>query len=316
MEYKTLMPIGNGIYQVDLLYDGIPEMSSAYIIKGEQNVIIDTGASNSLPQLLDALKQLEIERDSVDWVIITHIHLDHSGGAGQLLNFLPNAKIIVHPRGARHLIDPAKLIASAREVYGESFERIYSPILPVPAEKIITAPDGMELYLGDQRVLTFWDSPGHAWHHFAVHDSITKGIFCGDTVGMHIPSLTRLGVKYILPFTTPTQYDPEIMLQTLTRLANLKPERLYFTHFGYQDNAQSILEYMKKIIPQYTEYARNAYHQEPTLQSIIDALREYHVQEMYKLRVPEDHSIFNILETEIDLNAQGLLLYFQSSVRV
>lgn len=316
MENKSWTDIGNYIYQVDLMYDGIPEMSSAYIIKGKQNAIIETGASHSLPHILQALEQLEIPRENVDWVIVTHIHLDHSGGAGQLLNYLPQAKIIVHPRGARHLIDPTKLIASAKEVYGESFERIYNPILPVPEEKIVIADDGMELNMGDGRVLTFFDSPGHAWHHFAVYDSATKGIFCGDSAGMFLAPLARLGVKYVLPFTTPTQYDPEIMLHTLSRLADFKPERLYFTHFGYDDNAEAILEKMKRIIPQYTQCARNAYDRQPTLKAIIDALRHYHYQELYALGVPNKHPIFNILETEIELNAQGLLMYFQSIIKV
>lgn len=315
MIYKELIDIGGNIFQLDLMYDGIPEVSSAYIIKDKQNAIIETGASHSIPQILKALDLLEISREDVDWIIVTHIHLDHSGGAGHLLHYLPNAKIIVHPRGARHLIDPTKLIASAKEVYKDSFERIYHPILPVPEEKVVIVTDGMRLGLNSREFL-FIDSPGHAKHHLTVYDSKTKGIFCGDAVGMALAPLARMGIEYFVPFTTPTQFNPNVMMGTLSRLANFQPDRLYFTHFGYNDHAQAVIERMKEIIPKYTEIARSAYEQEPTQQAILDALRQYHYGELRGLGVPESHSIFEILETEWELNAQGLFLYLQSEMNV
>ncbi|WCK52753.1 MBL fold metallo-hydrolase [Aneurinibacillus sp. Ricciae_BoGa-3] len=272
MEQK-IKPLGHDIYQVELVSAVSADRSTGYIIDADTKVIIETGASRSVSRILSALNKLGIACHEITYVIVTHIHLDHSGGAGYLLEKLPNAKIIVHPNGARHLIDPSTLISSARQVYGEAFETLFAPVTPIPENRVIIGYDGMELSIGEDRILTFYNSPGHAYHHFAVHDAQSNGIFTGDACGITFPLIEeQLGVTYSVPTSSPTQFDPQAMSDTLALFASLHPEQLYVTHYGQHPNAMGIIEANQQLVDEYCRLAEQAYRKNPTWEHLTEKL--------------------------------------------
>lgn len=305
----------NNIYQVDLLHMDRPELSAAYIIKGDPTCIIETGASCSIPILLKSLETLEIKKEDIQYVIVTHIHLDHSGGAGLLMKELPHAKLIVHPKGAKHLIDPSKLIASAKEVYGELFHSLFDPIVAIPQERIIIADDGFQLPIGDSRTLTFLNSPGHAYHHFAIYDDLTKGLFSGDSAGIAYPIFKRKGENFCFPSSSPTQFDPEAMLNTVRRFQRLDLKNIFVTHFGVQNNPGPFLEQIKKMVQTYVEIVERVVksNSNPTWEALRDLLEQYYEKELNSLGILMDDEIRNTLEVDLELNAKGLLHSFLKS---
>lgn len=210
-----------------------PVFDAAYLlIQNGHAAFIDCGTRHSVPRLLDALRTAGLEPSAVDWLILTHVHLDHAGGAGELMAQLPNARLVVHPRGARHMIDPSKLWAGATAVYGEEeMRQSYGSIRPVPADRVVEAPDNHVVDLAGRK-LTCLDTPGHARHHNAIHDSASGCIFSGDTFGLSYREFDTDKGPFILPTTSPVQFDPEALHHSIDRLLSLKPPAIYPTHFG------------------------------------------------------------------------------------
>jgi glyoxylase-like metal-dependent hydrolase (beta-lactamase superfamily II) len=311
-----IVNLGHDIYQIELVDSTENGRSTGYFINSEQKTIVEMGASVSVPRVLSALDALHIDRAEITYVIVTHIHLDHAGGAGLLLEKLPNAKLIVHPRGARHMIEPTKLIAGAKQVYGDEFDRLFAPILPVPEERIIIAEDGMELSIGKKRTLFFYDSPGHAYHHYAVYDPASKGIFSGDSIGINFPLLKQeFGVEFYTPTSSPTQFDPDAMLATLERFSALDAEQVLMTHYGRHGDAQRVIADNIERTKVYARIAEEAYKENPTWEHTAERLRRYFHQELAKLGVPEGHPILSTFEFDIEMNAKGMLHYMQTKNR-
>lgn len=193
---------------------------------------IDTGTQLAVPRLLAALQALDLGVDAVDWVIPTHVHLDHAGGVGGLLAQLPHARVLVHERGARHLIDPTKLWAGATAVYGEAeMVRSYGHIVPVPADRLGDTHDGQTIELAG-RPLRFADTPGHARHHHCVWDEATRGWFTGDTFGISYREFDGPQGAWIFPTATPVQFEPDLLQGSIRRLLAEDPACIYLTHFG------------------------------------------------------------------------------------
>ena len=199
----------HGISAVDSGYVR-PQLDAIHLVVEQgRAAVVDTGTNDSVPFVLAALADKGIAPDAIDFVILTHVHLDHAGGAGLLMAQAPNAKLVVHPRGARHMIDPSKLMAATRDVYGvEAATKMYGEIVPVPAERVIEATDGSAVSLAG-RIFTFHDTPGHARHHNCIHDGATGHLFTGDMFGLSYRELDRDGRQFVFPATTPTQFDPE-----------------------------------------------------------------------------------------------------------
>lgn len=316
MTSTHIVNLGHDIYQIELIDKSEGGRSTGYVINSEQKTIVEMGASVSVPRVLAALEELQLSREEITYVIVTHIHLDHAGGAGLLLEKLPNAKLIVHPRGAKHMADPSKLIAGAKQVYGDEFDRLFAPILPVPSERMIIAEDGMELSIGKQRTLFFYDSPGHAYHHFAVYDPASKGIFSGDSIGMSTPLLQEaFGVEFYAPSSSPTQFDPDAMIATLQRLNQLGAEQVYITHYGRHGNARRVIAENIERTEAYARIAEEAYQKEATWEYIAKELRAYFHQELAKLGVPENHPVLGAFDFDIEINAKGLFHYMQMKAR-
>ncbi|MCW2276909.1 MBL fold metallo-hydrolase [Heliophilum fasciatum] len=307
-QQARLIQWDHGVAQYDLMYGGQPECASGYVITGAVPTLIETGTSGAFENTLAALQALAIAPQDVQYVIVTHIHLDHAGGAGRLLQALPNAKLVVHPRGARHMIDPTKLIASAREVYGDSFEQLFDPIVPVPQERVILAEDGMTLAL-DGRTLTLLDTPGHARHHVAIYDDLSRGIFSGDTIGLTFPALNQLGARFYCPTSSPTQFDPAALKATLTRCAALQPEVIYFTHYGRHEGALAIIEQNLQWIDTYVQLGQVHYDRQEGWSSIARAMRQAFYEQLQQQGIGPEQPELATLEFDLELNAKGLACF-------
>ena len=223
---------GNGIIAFDAGYVR-PILAAIHLVVDHgRAALVDTGSNDSLPHVRAALARAGVAAEAVDYVILTHIHLDHAGGAGTLMREFPNARLVVHPRGARHMAEPSKLVAGVTAVYGQEYvEKVYGDILPIPAERIIEAADGLCLPLG-QRSLRLLDTPGHAKHHICIVDEQARAIFTGDMFGLSYREFDVDGRAFVLPTTTPSQFDPVAMHASIDRLLAEQPQAFYLTHYA------------------------------------------------------------------------------------
>jgi len=218
------------LYQIDVETAGIKSFIASYIVKGKKPAIVETGPTSSIPNLLYCLKELDIKPEEVAYVAVSHIHLDHGGGAGTLLKFLPKAKVIVHSRGAPHLANPEKLWQQSKEVLGHIAE-IYGKPEPIPQDRITAATDGMILDIGNNVKLKAIETLGHASHHLSYYDQLSEGVFSGDAAGIYLNEMDT-----IVP-TAPTPFRLDIALASLNKLISLKPKVLYYSHFGKAEHA-------------------------------------------------------------------------------
>ncbi|MFI4932141.1 MAG: MBL fold metallo-hydrolase, partial [Burkholderiales bacterium] len=230
-------PLGDGLFVIDTGFER-PCFDAAYlVVDSGRAAFIDTGTNHAVPRLLAALHALGLTADSVDWVIATHVHLDHAGGAGLLMQSLPNARLSVHPRGERHLVDPSALYAGATAVYGEAeMARSYGRPLAVQPARVTVTGDGTTLTLGT-RVLEFMHTPGHARHHHCIWDARTRTWFTGDTFGLSYPQLVNHNGRWITPTCAPVQFEPEPLKASVARLLERDPAALCVTHYGRVANA-------------------------------------------------------------------------------
>tara|TARA_R110002072_G_scaffold170552_2_gene324271 strand:+ start:219215 stop:220213 length:999 start_codon:yes stop_codon:yes gene_type:complete len=295
-------------------------LAACYLICHEgEAAFIDTGTSNSLPRLLQALEDSGLSPGQVRWVMPTHVHLDHAGGAGVLMDALPAARLVVHERGARHMIDPARLQAGSLAVYGpERYRAAFGELMPIPASRVVIARDGDEFRLG-QRVLQTLDTPGHARHHYVVWDQFSKGMFTGDTFGVSYPELNGGTGRFIFPPTTPVQFDPQAWHASVTRLLTLPVERVFLTHFGMHENPAELAEQLHEQIDCYADVARDM---EPQSQAQIQvqtrALAEQLMQHSLALlasrQCPQTPAVIRqLLAGDMELNAQGLIHWLTST---
>lgn len=307
--------LGHGISLVDAdyLYPGVV---AVYLLQqDEQLVIIETGTANSVSNILAAIEQLGFNPDQVRYIIPTHVHLDHAGGAGVLMQHCSNAQLVIHPYGAQHMIDPSKLIAGTIAVYGEAkFHELYGELKPIDETRVIEAPDEFELMLGSRRLL-FLDTPGHARHHFCVYDEASEGIFTGDTFGLSYPNLTGAKERFIFPTTTPIQFDPPALLQSIDRLMALKPKQMYLTHFGKIEPTDAIVSQLKKRIHHFTQIALTEKHNDGDRQKNIETqLRNYLLKELAAMPCQQSIEFCEqFLQNDIDLNAQGLDIWLEKN---
>lgn len=335
MTFQPYKDIGFGLIRIDtgMVRD---ELAACYLMSGvadaeawhrdealreADHAIIETGTHNTVPAILRLLDQRGIDRSQVRYVIPTHVHLDHAGGVGGLMQALPEATLLVHPRGARHMIDPSRLKAGATEVYGEAaFAEIYGDVLPVDERRVRTMNDGEQVRVGD-RQLVFYDTPGHARHHFCVYDPASAGIFTGDTFGLSYPQLTTAKGPFILPTTTPVQFDPPALRSSIERLLSLSPERVYLTHYDRVDNPMPLGEALLRRLADFVELAdtvdarRDASCSEPgELEAALQSAMTHYVDqelEDHGLSLSEDRRQA-LLGMDIRLNCQGLAVWLQS----
>lgn len=305
---------GNGIFAFDAGYVRPILAAIHLVVDGGRVAFIDTGSNDSLPNSLAALTKLGLDESAVDYVVLTHIHLDHAGGAGTLMRAFPNAKLVVHPRGARHMTEPSKLVAGVTAVYGVDYvQRVYGEILPVPTERIVEANDGLEIRLGD-RILRCLDTPGHARHHICIEDPKGKGIFTGDMFGLSYRELDVAGKQFIFPTTTPTQFDPDEMRASINRLLALEPEAMYLTHYGRLDDVQAKGAELLRHIDALVKLALAERNSDVVRhEQIKQAMTAYLLEEVHRhgYLLP-DEQIIDLWATDLELNAQGLGVWLDS----
>ncbi|WP_243120706.1 MBL fold metallo-hydrolase [Pelotomaculum sp. FP] len=308
-----MISLGENIYQVDVNYQGEPERTSCYIILAEKAAIFETGATPGIGRLVEALKDLGVPPGQLAYIIVSHIHLDHAGGAGALIREFPNARVLVHPRGARHLVDPSRLINAARQLYGASFDVLFGDIYPVPEERVHTPEEGEALDLGGGRVLTIYHTPGHARHHMVIYDPASRGIFSGDCLGGHYPLLSRsIGRPYVLPITPPSEFDPAAFMETFDRLNRLDLENVYFTHFGKVTGASGIIARNRDLVRVYAETGRHMLAAGGGVKDIEEALWSMLWGELSQYgEFKHEKSIIDLLASDMGLNAGGIANYFE-----
>ena len=234
-----LEDLGDGVYAIDTGFQR-PRFDAAYlVVQDSRAAFIDTGTNHAVPRLLASLQALGLTPASVDWVIPTHVHLDHAGGVGLLMQALLNARALVHPRGLRHMVDPKALWMGALAVYGEEeMLRSYGKLVPVPADRAEASQDGQVISLAGRPLLLI-DAPGHARHHHAIWDQRSRGWFTGDTFGLSYREFDAEGRAWVLPTTTPVQFEPDALKSTVMRLLGFEPLRMYLTHYGPIGGSQS-----------------------------------------------------------------------------
>lgn len=307
--------VSPGVVLVDTGYVG-PGIAAAWIVKGGGSAaVIETGTAHSVPHVLAGLAAAGVAPAQVSHVVVTHVHLDHAAGAGALLERLPAAKLVVHPRGARHMIDPSKLLAGAAEVYGgmEAIGRLYGDVRPAPAERVIEAPEGTVVDLGG-RALRILDAPGHAKHHFVVHDPATRGFFTGDTFGISYREFDDASGPFMYPTTTPVQFDPPALRASVARMLAERPERMYLTHYGMiEGRIPEAAAAMLAAVDGHVAVARGA-SPGPGRQAAIRAglaaqLLELLARRGWKGTREEALAAF---ATDLDLNSQGLEFWMAS----
>jgi glyoxylase-like metal-dependent hydrolase (beta-lactamase superfamily II) len=250
-----LTTFADGITAVDTEYVR-PQMDAAHIVSvGGRAAIVDTGPNSAVPLILAALEQLQIEPDSVDILFLTHVHLDHAGGAGALMRALPRAICVAHPRGAPHMVDPAKLIAGTRAVYGdELYSKLYGDILPIAPERMVITQDGQCFELAGRKFECV-HTPGHALHHQAIVDHDAHSIFTGDTFGLSYREFDTARGAWIMPTTTPTQFDPVQLKGSIMRLMQYRPSRLYLTHYSEVRDCARLANDMLEAIEEFVKIA-------------------------------------------------------------
>lgn len=309
MSLPLVIDYEHGISAIDAQFYR-PERAAIHLLV-EKGVaaLIDTGTSFSIPGVIESLKQKNIAIEDVAYVILTHIHLDHAGGASECMRLFPNAKLVVHPRGASHMANPARLVAGAMSVYGEAeFKRVYGEIYPIDVERIVEAPDESRIDLNG-RSLLFLDTPGHARHHNCIYDERSQSFFTGDTFGVSYREFDVNGLEFIFPTTSPVQFDPEAAHASVERIMRYEPRYAYLTHYSQIGNLARHAESMHTLIDAHVTIAQSAKNSGSDRQSIIsDALRKLLLQRLseHGCRLPQAE-IDALLRSDIRLNTQGLI---------
>lgn len=309
-------PAEHGIHTVDTGFHR-PDFDAAYLmVEDGRAAFIDTGTTHSVPRLLAALASAGLRPEDADWVIVTHVHLDHAGGAGALMQALPNARLLVHPRGERHMVDPSALIAGASEVYGaDEVARAYGTIAPIPKERVVTSHDGMTVQLAG-RTLTLLNTPGHAKHHHCIWDARSRSFFTGDTFGLSYREFdTALG-PWLLPTTTPVHFDPPALKASVQRLLSYSPESMYLTHYGRVQGIPALGAMLLEQIDELVQLATPLRDVPQRHEQLKQALSDIYLRRVraHGCTLP-DAEVLHLLENDIELNAQGIAVWLQGDKR-
>ncbi len=299
--------LGHGITAIDTGYVRPSFDASHLVVENGRAAFVDVGTSFSVPGLLAVLEAKGLPPEAVDLVIVTHVHLDHAGGAGQMMRRLPKARLVVHPRGSRHMIDPSKLWAGTSAVYGEEATlRSYGALVPVDASRIVEAPDGFTLELGG-RPLLFLDTPGHARHHFCVWDEASRSMFTGDTFGLSYRELASARGAFIFPTTTPVQFEPEALLASIDRLVGKAPAAMLLTHYSRVVEIERMAADLRRQTGELAALGRAADGKADRSARLRQGVRELLLGWVADHGTPLPRErVLPLLALDVELNAQGL----------
>ncbi len=294
------------IFLIDLKPAGFSYFIASYVIKAKKAAIIETGPTLTIPNLLAGLREIEVDVRDVDYVAVSHIHLDHGGGTGALLNHLPKARLIVHKRGALHIVNPEKLWTQAKQVLGKVAE-LYKEPLPVAKERIIVAEDEIAFSLGGGVELRVLETLGHASHHQSFYEERSRGVFPGDTAGIYVPEF-----DVIIP-TTPSPFHLETTLASIEKLKRLKPELLYYSHFGRTTDALKKLQTHASQLRLWANIVAEKIKEKATIEEIKEEITRRDLALRDVTDYIKTHPIMN--KGIISQNIQGFIEYFKYAER-
>ncbi|MFC2065999.1 MBL fold metallo-hydrolase [Chloroflexota bacterium] len=297
--------VAENIYLIDDQLYSIPQYGSVYLINEEKKALIDTGPTTSAKVVLDGIESAGVRPEDIDYLIVTHIHLDHAGGAGVLIKDMPRARVLVHHKGARHMVSPEKLLNSVIEAQGEGYMERVGEVLPIEADRVKPVYGGDELRLGDGQLLQFIDAPGHAPHELCIYESRNNGLFAGDAVGLYINGT-------LLPITPSPSFDSELYVNTLRGLMELNVTKLYFAHFGTSSKVQKNLSLAINKIQAWDDMVTAAI-KENNLDGAAQKMTAQRHAEIEPFR--ERESLYKQLsEMSIKLSVAGFIRYYREKI--
>jgi len=295
-----------------------PRLCAAYLVHGSDGraALVDCGTAGTAGRVLEAIDAAGVAREAVDWLLVTHVHLDHAGGAGPLMRALPNARLVVHPRGAPHMIDPTRLIAGARQVYGDAmFERDHAGMLPVDAARVVEAGDGHVVALAG-RPLRCSDTPGHALHHYGVWDQATRSWIAGDAFGLSYRELDTARGPFAVPTTSPVQFDPLQMQESIRRLVAAQPAAIHIAHYGTVTACAQMAADLVERVDAMVAIARGVDGADDRHARIVDGLTMLYVEAAAEHGVVDPgRTVSEVLGGDIQINAQGLGVWLDRMAR-
>ena len=269
VDNTVITPLGNDVYMIDSRMAGYEGITSTYVILGSRPCLIETGTATSAPVVVDALTSLGIGANDLASIVVTHIHLDHAGGVGDIAEAYPSARVVVQERGARHLADPERLVASARRVFGEAMDRLFGELRPTEVGRIDAIGESGRVDLGDGRHLEVFANPGHASHHIGLLDSQTADLYTGDAAGVYVPQTAD-----VRPATPPPDFDLALTLDSIAMMRDRAPQRLLFSHFGPVTNVEETLDASVAELHDWVDTVRRARGQSPDLDHAVLMVRE------------------------------------------
>jgi len=305
-----VVPLGQGLFAIDTGFHRDHFDAAYLIVERGRAAFIDTGTNFGVPRLLQALQALDLPCSAVDWVIPTHVHLDHAGGVGLLMQALPEARLLVHPRGSRHMIDPSALYQGALAVYGQAeMDRAYGRLTGVAAERVVASADEMTVELAG-RPLTLIDTPGHARHHHCIWDEATRGWFTGDTFGLSYREFDTARGAWIMPTSTPVQFEPEALTTSIHRLMARSPQAMYLTHYGRVEGVAGLAGTLLKLLDITVQTAQEMRHHPQRHEALKQTLLALYCQDLQRHGAPQTpEQIKDLLGMDIELNAQGIAVW-------
>jgi glyoxylase-like metal-dependent hydrolase (beta-lactamase superfamily II) len=298
--------VAQNIFLIDNHLYSIPRWGSVYLINEAKKALVDTGPSRSISTVLEGIRRVGANPEEIDYIIATHIHLDHAGGVGMLVKSTPRAQVVVHQRGARHLVSPERLIQSFTAMMGEEIMTKTGEVVPVAAERLKSVADGDVLELGEGQSLTFIDAPGHAPHELCIYESRNQGMFSGDAIGVSVADN-----RVLIPVTPPPSFDLKTFLDTLRKLATLKAKSIYFAHFGRAEDVQEILRLAGEKLRLWDTIISEAFARGGT-ETATRKLREELYRELEPVK--EFEPLYKYLaEGIVTMNVAGYMKYYENA---
>ena len=301
----TAEQLPDGLRAIDTLTAGMTKVTAGYLIDAPRPTLVECGPALSIDNVIEGLHELGLDAGDLTYLVLSHIHLDHAGGAGDIARAFPSATVVVSEVGARHLVDPERLNASSRRVYGDLMDKVYGDCTPIDAQRVRGVADGERLDLGGGRALDLLHTPGHAKHHIAAYDSDTGALFVGDSVGVKMPGMTT-----IRPATPPPDFDWVLAERTLQRYRDLEPGVVYLAHYGAVDPPQESLQEASDRLRMWAETAEAAYQEHNELEHIVETLGRRFADEIAPDGSDPDAEARVALLSGVESNAMGLLRYF------